>query len=114
MAQANVKLVKSDRNSNPVSGRGVLGFPASGRGYFSDAFAELEGEVYDLARAARLANEQLYRAVGELQTDGTRFVEVPDANDTELAMFAVSQVLKMAEELRSLWLRLHNEGARHS
>jgi hypothetical protein len=43
------------------------------------AFSTLDGDVYDLTRAARLASEQLHRAVGELRCDGEKYLEAPDA-----------------------------------
>ena len=76
---------------------------------FSEAFSELEGHICDLTRMAKLATQQVYRAVGELKFDGKKYLEVPNADDTELAIFAVGQVLEMTKKFDALYFRLHNE-----
>jgi len=75
----------------------------------SEAFSDLEDDICDLPRAALLAVQQLYRAVGELRLEGGKYVEVPCVDDTELAIFAVDQLLKMTRDLMARWYRLHNE-----
>jgi hypothetical protein len=78
---------------------------------WAEASDNLEGKIADLARCARLATEQLHRAVGELGFSGDKYVEVPDADDTELAIYAVQQVFERAKELKESWYRLHEEAA---
>jgi hypothetical protein len=60
--------------------------------YFRDAIIPIEGELYDMVRAARLAENQLHEAVGNLRCahDGeSRYTEVPDYETAGLAVFAV-------------------------
>jgi hypothetical protein len=80
--------------------------------HFADAFSTLEGEVCDLTRMARLAELQLYEAVGELAFVDGEYTEMPKREATELAIFAVSQMADMAKKLEELWYRLHNEAVR--
>jgi hypothetical protein len=57
---------------------------------FAGAFLELEPEIRDLTRAARLAQLQLHEAVGELRCDAHgNYIELPDKETVELATFAV-------------------------
>jgi hypothetical protein len=74
--------------------------------HFSNRFSELEPDLRDLRRAARLAALQLDRAVGELSFVDGKYTEVPDAEHTELAILAVGSVLRMAQELE----RMYDEG----
>jgi hypothetical protein len=85
---------------------------ATEREHFAAAFHALEGEVYDLTRMARLAELQLYKAVGNLSFVDGEYTEPPKAEATELAVFAVSQIAEMAKRFEELYLRLHNEAAR--
>jgi hypothetical protein len=80
--------------------------------HLADAFSTLEGEVCDLTRMARLAELQLYEAVGELAFVDGEYTEMPKREATELAIFAVSQMADMAKKLEELWYRLHNEAVR--
>ncbi len=47
--------------------------------HFSDAFSSLEGELCDLTRMARLAELQLYEAVGELAFVDGEYTEIAQA-----------------------------------
>jgi hypothetical protein len=79
---------------------------------FQRAFSTIEGELYDMVRAAQLAENQLHEAVGNLKCaheGDSRFVEIPDYEVTQLAEFAVSNVLTLAKGLLELHGRLHNE-----
>ena len=80
--------------------------------HFSSAFSDLEGEICDLTRMARLAELQLYEAVGELPFVGGEYSEAPNLEATELAIFAVSQMAVMAKRLEEIYYRLHNEAVR--
>jgi hypothetical protein len=80
--------------------------------HFADAFSVLEGEVCDLTRMARLAELQLYEAVGELAFADGEYTEMPKREATELAIFAVSQMAVMAKRLEELYYRLHTEAVR--
>jgi hypothetical protein len=87
------------------------GAAATERERFAKAFQALEGEVCDLTRMARLAELQLYEAVGELSFAGGEYTETPKVEATELAVFAVSQMADMAKRFEELYYRLHNEAA---
>jgi hypothetical protein len=71
--------------------------------HFSDAFSSLEGGVCDLTRMARLAELQMYEAVGALAIMDGEYTELPKREATELAIFAVSQMADMAKKLEELW-----------
>jgi hypothetical protein len=78
----------------------------------SEAFLELTFSINRLAQMARLAERQIGHAVGELEhSDDGRCIEVPEAEATELAVFAVTQTAMMAQELADLHDRLRCEGA---
>jgi hypothetical protein len=87
------------------------GVPATERAPFFAAFSELEGEICNLTRAARLTELQLYKAVGQLSFVDGEYTEIPEAEATELAIFAVSQTSAMAKRLEELYLGLFNEAA---
>jgi hypothetical protein len=70
------------------------------------ALLEIESSLRDLPRIARLANEQLHRAIGELAFNGSEYTEIPNYAEAELAIFAVSQVAQMAKDLEGLYDRL--------
>jgi hypothetical protein len=76
------------------------------------AFLEIESELRDLPRIARLADEQLHRAIGELGCAGRKYTEVPDYAEVELALFAVSKVAQMAKDLESQFDRIYSEAAK--
>ena len=80
------------------------------RKLFSNAFIELESDICDLTRGARLACEQVLRAIGELNVDENtdKYTEAPDVKAAELAIFAVDQMHKMARDLEARWYGLHN------
>ena len=75
------------------------------------ALLEIESSLRDLRRIARLAEEQLHRAIGELAFNGSEYTEIPNYAKTELAIFAVSQVAKMAKDLEGLYDRIYSEAA---
>jgi hypothetical protein len=85
---------------------------ATERAHFSEAFGKLEGEICDLAQMARLAELQLYEAVGELSFVGGKYTEPPKVEATGLAVFAVSQMAVMAKRLEEFYTHLHNEAVR--
>jgi hypothetical protein len=85
--------------------------PATEREHFAAAFHALEGEVCDLTRMARLAELQLYEAVGELSFVNGEYTEPPNAEATGLAVLVVSQMADMAKRFEDLYCRLHNEAA---
>jgi hypothetical protein len=70
------------------------------------ALLEIESSLRDLRRIARLAEEQLHRAIGELAFNGSEYTEIPNYTETDLAIFAVSQVAQMAKDLEGLYDRL--------
>jgi hypothetical protein len=76
------------------------------------ALLEIESSLRDLPRAARLAEEQLHWAIGELAFNGSEYTEIPNYAKTELAIFAVSQVAKMAKDLEGLYDRIYDEAAK--
>ena len=74
---------------------------------FASAYFDLESDVRDLTRAARLAQVQLHSAVGQLSPDGHgSYIEAPDQEPTELATFAVDHVAAMAKRFEELYDRL--------
>jgi hypothetical protein len=84
---------------------------ATEREHFAAAFHALEAEVCDLTRMARLAELQLYEAVGELAFAGGEYTETPKREATELAIFAVEQMAGMTKRFEELYYHLHNEAA---
>jgi hypothetical protein len=77
----------------------------------SSALLDLESNLCDLPRIARLAEEQLHRAIGELEFNGSEYTEIPNYAKTELAIFAVSQVEQMAKDLKGQFYRIYGEAA---
>jgi hypothetical protein len=75
------------------------------------AFLDIESSLRDLPRIARLADEQLHRAIGELEFNGSEYTEIPNYAKTELAIFAVSQVAQMAKDLEGLYDRIYSKTA---
>lgn len=71
----------------------------------SHAYMELEPEVTDLARMARLAEIQVNKAVGQLSYEDGKYIEVPAYEATDLAIFAVSQMAVMAKRFEELYFR---------
>ncbi|MGL9621571.1 hypothetical protein QRQ56_26505 [Bradyrhizobium sp. U531] len=76
---------------------------------FARAFCNLESNVCDLTRMARLAQLQVHEAIGELKYEDGTCVEVPDTESVGLAMFAVSLLTEKVRELEQEWYRLFNE-----
>ncbi|MGY4509300.1 hypothetical protein [Bradyrhizobium sp. USDA 3650] len=66
---------------------------------FARAFCDLESNVCDLTRMARLAQLQVHEAIGELKYEDGTCVEVPDTESVGLAMFAVSLLTEKVREL---------------
>jgi len=85
---------------------------ATERAHFSEAFGKLEGEVCDLTRMARLAELQLYEAVGELSFVNGEYTEPPKVKAVDLAVFDVSQMAVMAKRLEEFYYRLYNAAVR--
>jgi hypothetical protein len=75
----------------------------------ADAFQELESEIADMTRMARLAEQQLWRALGNLACKDGKYIELPDAETTGLAVFAVQKMHDMAKELEAKYERLWHE-----
>jgi hypothetical protein len=64
---------------------------------------ELEAVRRDLRRAARLAEHQVHRAISNLSFVDGKYIEAPDSEEAELAVFAVEAVAKLAEALERLY-----------
>ena len=77
----------------------------------AEGFSEIESSLRDLPRIARLAEEQLHWAIGELAFNGSEYTEIPNYTETDLAIFAVSQVAQMAKDLESLYDRIYSGAA---
>jgi hypothetical protein len=71
----------------------------------ASAYSDLEPEVTDLTRMARLADLQLYKAVGGLSCKDKKYIAIPDYEATDLAIFAVSEMAKMAKRFEDLYYR---------
>lgn len=71
----------------------------------AQAFRDLEPSVCDLTRLALLAERQLQRAIGDLEYENEICVEIPDTEDAELAMLAVSILAEKVRELKREWYR---------
>jgi hypothetical protein len=76
---------------------------------FAKAFTGLEGDVCDLTRMARLAQLQVHETIGELRCEDGKCVEVPDTENVDLAIFAVSLLNDKVKELEATWYRLFND-----
>jgi hypothetical protein len=77
----------------------------------AEGFSEIESSLRDLPRIARLAEEQLHRAIGELHCVDQQYTEVPNYAAAELAIFAVSQVAQMAKDFEGFYDRIYSEAA---
>ena len=71
---------------------------------------DLEPDLRDLRRAARLAEKQLHNAISNLAFVDGKYTEVPDAEEAELAIFAVESVARRAEELEQMFNRCSENG----
>jgi hypothetical protein len=78
---------------------------ASSDRLLSNAYSDLEGEVDDLARMARLAEIQVNKAVGQLSCKDEKYIEAPDYEAADLAIFAVSEMAKMAERFKEIYYK---------
>jgi hypothetical protein len=67
---------------------------------------DLETEIRDLTRMALLADQQLFRAIGNLQCQDGRYVEVPDMETAGLAILVVQKLHDAAKELEAKFDRL--------
>jgi hypothetical protein len=76
------------------------------------AFADMEPDVRDLARMARLAELQLHEAIGELPCKDGKYIETPDCAAAEPAIFAVSKMAEMAKQLEQTYDCLYADAAR--
>jgi hypothetical protein len=92
-----------DRSKAPVAES-----PMEHRDYYG-AYFELESEIRDITRAARLAQIQLWRAVGDLGHADGNCIEIPEADAIELAVFAVDQVAKATKSMEKTYDRLWDE-----
>jgi hypothetical protein len=111
-AQANVAHDLDPAQFAEIYGPEVGRAAAAEQKAFSRAFARLEGELYDVVRASRLAENALHETVGNLECDhdgDSRFVEIPDYEKMQIAEFAVSNVTTVAKSLLELHGRLHGE-----
>jgi hypothetical protein len=75
---------------------------------FARAFCDLESDVCDLTRMARLAQLQVHEPIGELKYEEGTCVEVPDTERVGLATFAVSLLTEKVRELERKWYRRFN------
>jgi hypothetical protein len=69
---------------------------------------DIEGDVCDLTRMARLAQFQLHEAVGELDVEGDKYTEVPNVEAVGLAVFVVDQMAEMTKRFEEQYYRLFN------
>ncbi|OKO67359.1 hypothetical protein AC630_40405, partial [Bradyrhizobium sp. AS23.2] len=74
----------------------------------AQAFRDLEPDVCDLTRMARLAELQMHKAIGDLRHDDGICVEVPDTEDVQLATFTVFLLTEKVRDLEQEWCRLFN------
>jgi hypothetical protein len=95
-----------------MSRQRAAGPAATPESRLAKGFSEIESSLRDLPRIARLAEEQLHWAIGELAFNGSEYTEIPNYAKTELAIFAVSQVAKMAKDLEGLYDRIYDEAAK--
>ena len=70
------------------------------------AFSEIEPDVRDLVRMARLAELQLHQAIGELQCKDGKYIEIPDREAADLAIFAITKMAEMAKQFEQTYDRL--------
>ena len=65
--------------------------------------SDIEGEIYDLTRASRLAQMQLHATIGELEHDPRtgKCIEAPDAENIAVMIFALNQVSDLAEKIEA-------------
>jgi hypothetical protein len=69
----------------------------------SRAFSDLEPEVVNLSRMARLAEIQLDKAIGQLACKDGNYIEAPEYEAADLAIFAVSEMAKMTKRFDDLY-----------
>jgi hypothetical protein len=61
----------------------------------------LEPEIRDLTRMALLAEQQVFRAIGDLQCKDGQYVELPDMETASLAILVVHKLHDAAKELEA-------------
>jgi hypothetical protein len=67
----------------------------------------LEPEIRDLTKWALLAEQQLFRAIGELRcNEAGQYIEVPDMETASLAVLVVEKLHDAAKELEAKFDRL--------
>jgi hypothetical protein len=67
------------------------------------AYSDLEPEVTSLSRMARLAELQLSEAIGHLECKDGAYIEAPEYEAADLAIFAVSEMAKMTKRFEDLY-----------
>jgi hypothetical protein len=67
----------------------------------SSTALDLETEIRDLTRMALLADQQVFRAIGNLQCKDGKYVELPDMETVALAMLVVQKLHEAAKELEA-------------
>jgi hypothetical protein len=69
---------------------------------------EIEGDVCDLTRMARLVQLQFHEAVGELDIEDDKYTEVPKVEAVGLAIFVADQMAEMTKRFEELYYRVFN------
>jgi hypothetical protein len=67
----------------------------------SSALFDLEPEIRDLTRMALLAEQQVFRAIGDLRSKDGQYVEMPDMETASVAIFVVEKLHDAAKELEA-------------
>jgi hypothetical protein len=67
---------------------------------------DLETEIRDLTRMALLADQRVFRAIGNLQCKDGQYVELPDMKTASLAILVVQKLHDAAKELEAKFDRL--------
>src|SRR6185437_1199211 len=106
MAQAVIKLIKSDGPSNSAQGRvgANVGGAADQSAAFRGSFMKMEGGIHDLLVFATIANRVIYDAVGELECEDGEPIEAPSARNVEEAILVSNHLLDMIRGLESSYL----------
>jgi hypothetical protein len=66
------------------------------------ALHDLEPDIRDLTKMALLAEEQIFRAIGELKcNEAGQYIEVPDMKTASLAVLVVEKLHDAAKELEA-------------
>ena len=67
----------------------------------SSALHDLEPDIRDLTRMALLAEQQVFRAIGNLEYKDGKYVEFPDEKTASLAILVVEKLHDAAKELEA-------------